>query len=122
MVTADAAARGLIARVLTHVVGGHRVIEAPDGPAALDDVRRIVDQGHTLRLLVTDVDLPGLDGVALTQAVTSLAPSVRALLMSPSPLPRSATARIVSVPHAGLSTPLSLTQLLAALAAVLTLR
>lgn len=51
----EADVRGLVAQILTNA--GYRVVEAPDGLAALDAVRE-----HRPELITLDVNMPGMDG------------------------------------------------------------
>lgn len=72
----DAAVRDLVQRVL--VAGGHRVEVAQDGLEAL----ALAEGGAEFEVLVTDVQMPGLDGITLAQRLAAVRPGVRVLLMS----------------------------------------
>ena len=72
----DSMVRELVARVL--VSGGHEVHVAQDGMEAL----ALVEAGTLVDILVTDVNMPGLDGIALAKKVAAVQPGLRVLLMS----------------------------------------
>ena len=58
---------------------GFDVLEASDGAEALELVRHV---GGAIDLLVTDVRMPRMDGVALAQAVTDIYPDIPILFIS----------------------------------------
>jgi CheY-like chemotaxis protein len=60
------------------VTRGLRVLLAFDGPGALREAERIPE----LALLVTDIRLPGMDGVELAKHLRKRRPRLRVLLMS----------------------------------------
>jgi PAS domain S-box-containing protein len=69
--------RGVAAERLREL--GHRVLEAPDGPAAL----RLLDRDARIDLLVTDVGLPGgLNGRQVAEAVRERAPGIPVLFIT----------------------------------------
>jgi CheY-like chemotaxis protein len=73
----DAATRDLVKRALE--ADGHSVHVTQDGGEALDHIR----SGHTtFDLLVSDVEMPLLDGVALAERAFPHNPKLRVLLMS----------------------------------------
>ena len=55
--------RGLVKMALTRA--GYEVIEAPDGVAGLAQL----DRAGKVHLIVTDVNMPGMDGIAFVQKV-----------------------------------------------------
>ncbi len=73
----DAAVRDLVRRALA--AEGHSVHVTQDGAEALEYL-----QGHagTIDLLVTDVDMPQLDGVSLAREALKLKPALSIVLMS----------------------------------------
>jgi CheY-like chemotaxis protein len=73
----DGSARALVARAL--VTEGHSVIETDDGQAALD---RFLADPAAIDLIVTDVDMPVLNGIELARRAIAARPSVRVLLVS----------------------------------------
>jgi two-component system cell cycle response regulator CpdR len=71
------AIRGLVARALSQ--DGHDVVTANDGAAALDVLVR--EQG-AFELLLTDIRMPVMDGIALALAVARDHPDITILLMT----------------------------------------
>jgi DNA-binding NtrC family response regulator len=71
------AVRSLIARALKQ--DGHDVITASDGAQALDVLLR---ERGAFELLLTDVRMPVMDGIALAHAVAREHPTVTILLMT----------------------------------------
>jgi CheY-like chemotaxis protein len=69
--------RSLVTRIL--VARGYEVIEAEGGEQALNQCRNL--QG-AIDLLLTDVKMPGMDGLELADAVTANYPAIRVLLVS----------------------------------------
>jgi len=71
----DPATRDFVRRALE--ADGHRVTVAIDGSDALDKLT-----SGACDLLVTDVDMPGLDGVTLAGRAVAGRPNIAVLLMS----------------------------------------
>ncbi len=71
------AVRSLIARALKQ--DGHDVMTASDGAQALDVLLR---ERGAFELLLTDVRMPVMDGIALAHAVAHKHPAVTILLMT----------------------------------------
>ena len=71
------AVRSLIARALKQ--DGHDVMTASDGAQALDVLLR---ERGAFELLLTDVRMPVMDGIALAHAVARKHPAVTILLMT----------------------------------------
>jgi CheY-like chemotaxis protein len=71
----DVAVRSFVERALTH--RGHRVTCVGDGLEALE-----VLQEHSFELLVTDIVMPEMDGIALALKVARDYPSLPILLMT----------------------------------------
>lgn len=69
--------RGLIARALRQ--DGHEVVTANDGAEALDV---LVRQQGAFELLLTDIRMPVMDGIALALATARDYPGVTILLMT----------------------------------------
>ena len=69
--------RGYILRGLAE--DGHEVVAATDGAAALDKLTR--DQGR-FELLLTDIRMPVMDGIALALAAARDHPDLMILLMT----------------------------------------
>lgn len=72
----DAIARELVGRGLK--ADGHDVDVVTDGGAALDRVR----SGSRYDVLVTDVEMPGVDGLALARAALALDPHLAIVVVS----------------------------------------
>ena len=73
----DAAIRGLVVRALAE--DGHELTATADGIAALD----VLDQsGGAFDLLLTDVKMPVMDGIALALAAGRDHPEVAIMLMT----------------------------------------
>jgi two-component system, cell cycle response regulator CpdR len=73
----DEPVRALVARALLE--NGHDVMTAPDGGAALETLTR--EQGR-FDLLLTDIKMPVMDGIALALAAARDHPHVTILLMT----------------------------------------
>jgi DNA-binding NtrC family response regulator len=73
----DAATRDLVQRALG--LDGHQVIVTQDGGEALEQL-----QGGARRidLLISDVQMPGVDGIELVEKGIAAAPGLRVILMS----------------------------------------
>jgi len=68
--------RQLVGDVLTHA--GFRVVSAESGEAAL----RVLKSGERVDLIVTDMVMPGLNGMALARLARQMRPEVRILFSS----------------------------------------
>jgi two-component system cell cycle sensor histidine kinase/response regulator CckA len=73
----DAGTRDLVSRALT--ADGHEVAIATDGLDALEQLKRAP---AACDLLISDIEMPGLDGVGLLKAARAIAPGLRARLIS----------------------------------------
>jgi CheY-like chemotaxis protein len=73
----DAATRDLVTRALA--TDGHRVTTTQDGSEALEKLQE-APTGYDL--LISDVQMPGLDGIALAEHGLAGHPKLRVLLMS----------------------------------------
>ena len=69
--------RTMVARALTE--DGHEVMTAADGAEALDTLQR---EGGRFDLLLTDIKMPVMDGIALALAVARDFPDLPILLMT----------------------------------------
>lgn len=74
----DAATRDLVQRALA--LDGHNVIVTQDGADALEALQAA--PAGSIDLLISDVQMPGLDGVALVEKGIAVAPKLRVVLMS----------------------------------------
>jgi CheY-like chemotaxis protein len=73
----EEALRRLVARAL--LLDGHEVTTANDGAEALDVLTR---SEHTFELLLTDIRMPVMDGIALALAAARDHPGLAILLMT----------------------------------------
>lgn len=73
----DEAVRGLIVRALTD--GGHDIVAAANGRDALDALAR---QDDRVDLLLTDVEMPEMDGILLAMTVARDHPAITIMLMT----------------------------------------
>jgi two-component system cell cycle response regulator CpdR len=73
----DAATRDLVQRALG--LEGHEVTVTQDGVEALEKLQAAATR---FDVLVTDVQMPGLDGVGLVEKGLALDPKLRVVLMS----------------------------------------
>lgn len=115
LVDDEAPVRRLAERVLTRA--GWQVVAAPSAEDALDMVDG-GDLGSALGCLVSDVVMPGMDGIALVRRLRSTRPGLPAILMSgyaDAALRRSLTADDISF----LPKPFAMSELTAALAGLL---
>lgn len=69
--------RTLVARAIA--MDGHEIVTAQDGAEALDIVTR---EGGAFDLLLTDIKMPVMDGIALALAVARDYPKLTILLMT----------------------------------------
>jgi CheY-like chemotaxis protein len=72
----DAATRDLVQRALS--TDGHEMIVTQDGAEALEKLQ--ATQG--VDLLISDVQMPGIDGIELVEKALSALPKLRVILMS----------------------------------------
>jgi CheY-like chemotaxis protein len=73
----DPGVLGFVCSVLER--DGHSVIPAHDGSEALALAQQ---HGQDIRVLLTDIRMPGLDGRALADAVVRLYPHIRVIYMT----------------------------------------
>lgn len=96
--------RNLVARALS--MDGHAVITANDGAEALDVLSR--EQGG-FELLLTDIRMPVMDGIALALAAARDHPHVQILLMTGFADQRERAYGLDSLIHDVITKPFSLT-------------
>ncbi len=72
----DAAARDLVQRALAS--DGHNVVATHDGAEALEQLQA----SGPFDLLISDVQMPGVDGIELIEKAVAAAPKMRVILMS----------------------------------------
>jgi two-component system, cell cycle response regulator CpdR len=73
----DAATRDMARRALES--DGHTVIAAQDGAEALD---RMLAAPGAIELIISDIDMPGLNGIELASKAIKAAPGLKLILMS----------------------------------------
>ena len=72
----DAALRDLVARGLEK--DGHNVVVAADGAGALEKIKSM----GGFDLLISDVEMPGMDGISLMHAAREESPGLRIIMVS----------------------------------------
>jgi DNA-binding response OmpR family regulator len=82
----DPGVRALLSEALRS--GGFAVLEAADGAAALEIAE---SSARSIEILVTDVNMPGIDGLELARRVRALRPATGVLYMSGAPADVAAT-------------------------------
>jgi DNA-binding response OmpR family regulator len=108
----DSAVSAFVARALGHA--GHTVTAVPDGLAA---VARLADESFDL--LLTDIVMPGLDGIGLALKASKDYPSMRILLMTGFAAERQRAHNLEALIHKVITKPFSLDEICAAVAAAL---
>ena len=96
--------RSLVARALAQ--DGHAVVTANDGAEALDLLTR--EQGE-FELLLTDIRMPIMDGIALAMAAARDHPNVSILLMTGFADQRERASGLEALIHDVIAKPFSLT-------------
>jgi len=103
--------RMLTARALTD--SGHEVVTAVDGAEALDIVTR---EGGRFDLLLTDIRMPLMDGIALALSVARDHPEIIILLMTAYADQRERAANLDALIHDVVLKPFTLAEIKAAVA------
>jgi two-component system cell cycle response regulator CpdR len=103
--------RMLTARALTDA--GHEVVTAVDGADALDIVTR---EGGRFDLLLTDIRMPLMDGIALALSVARDHPEIIILLMTAYADQRERAANLDALIHDVVLKPVTLAEIKAAVA------
>jgi CheY-like chemotaxis protein len=73
----EPAVRDLVCRVVRDVADGYQVIAASDGVAALDIIAV-----HAVPLVITDFNMPRMNGLELTAAIKEEAPQTHVILLT----------------------------------------
>lgn len=102
----EEALRLLTARALTD--SGHEVVTAVDGADALDIVTR---QGGRFDLLLTDIKMPLMDGIALALSVARDHPKIVILLMTAYAEQRERAANLDAIIHDVILKPFTLAEI-----------
>jgi two-component system, cell cycle response regulator CpdR len=101
-----------VSRALTN--GGHEVVAVPDGMAALAALA-----ARPFDLLLTDIVMPGLDGIALALKAGKDHPAMKILLMTGYAAERQRAHNLEALVHRVIDKPFTLEQIRAAVAAEL---
>ena len=107
--------RALVARALGQ--DGHEVLVAADGGEATDVLQR---EGGRFDLLLTDIRMPVMDGIALALATARDFPALPVMLMTGYADQRERASGLEAIVRDVITKPFSLAQLKSAIAAVLT--
>lgn len=111
----DSAVREFVGRALVH--NGHEVTTAEDGLEALN-----VLDGDTFDLLLTDIVMPNLDGIALALKVAKDYPDMPVLLMTGYAAERQRAHNLDELIHDVITKPFSLREICDAAEDALTAR
>lgn len=103
----DASVNAFVARALRH--RGHEVTTVPDGSEALAALA-----GESFDLLLTDIVMPGLDGIALALRVSKDHPGTKILLMTGFASERQRAHNLEALIHRVVEKPFTLEQICAA--------
>lgn len=104
--------RGFVVRAL--VARGHDVTAVSDGGEALEAL-----QAAAFDLLVTDIVMPGLDGIALALKATKDCPDLRIVMMTGYEAERERAHNLDALVHAVVSKPFTLEEICAVVDAAL---
>ena len=108
----DPAVRQFVSRALTHL--GYEVEAVEDGLRALEVLAE-----RSFDLLISDIVMPGLDGIALALKVTKEWPELAVMLMTAYAHERQRAHNIEELSHAVLAKPFTLEAIAATVARVL---
>lgn len=100
----DRSVREFVTRALQH--RGHQVVGVEDGLQALD-----VLQNRDFDLLVTDIVMPEMDGIALALKLAKEKPQLRILLMSGYSIERQRAHNLQELIHTVLPKPFTLVEI-----------
>jgi two-component system cell cycle response regulator CpdR len=109
--------RGSVARALAQ--DGHETVTAADGAEALD---RLTKERGAFDLLLTDIKMPVMDGIALALATARDHPDVVILLMTGYADQRERAHGLDALIHEVIAKPFSLTQIQGAVKEALAVR
>lgn len=98
------AVREFITRALTGA--GHEVVATADGQQALDALSR-----DSFQVLVTDIVMPNVDGIALALKATSLHPDLRIVMISGYAQERMRAHNIDALVHRIIAKPFSIAEI-----------
>ncbi len=109
--------RTLVARAIA--MDGHDTVTAQDGAEALDI---LVREDGAFDLLLTDIQMPVMDGIALALAAARDFPNVTILLMTGFADQRERASGLSAIAHDVITKPFSVIDVRSAVAAALTAR
>jgi two-component system, cell cycle response regulator CpdR len=108
----EASVSAFVARALAHA--GHEVKSAPDGLAAVAALA-----AERFDLLLSDIVMPGLDGIALALKAGKDYPAMKILLMSGYASERQRAHNLDALAHRVIAKPFTLAEICAAVAETL---
>ena len=103
----DPAVREFVSRALVH--SGHNVTAVDDGLAAVEALT-----GNAYDLLITDIVMPGMDGIALALKVSKDQPELPILMMTGYAAERQRAHNLEALIHKVIAKPFAMADLLAA--------
>jgi CheY-like chemotaxis protein len=80
LVDDEAFVRAALSRILGDIAEGYDLLAVEDGQAALATIT-----ARSVRLLLTDYHMPGMNGVDLAQAVKAISPTTTVVLLTADP-------------------------------------
>ena len=111
----DQATRDLVKRAL--VADGHSVEVTQDGSEAIEQLTSGAARGA--ELLISDVQMPSLDGISLAEKAIAFDPSLRLILMSGFPEQLERARRLRAAKLGTITKPFSLEQIRALVKSIL---
>jgi CheY-like chemotaxis protein len=109
--------RSLVARAIA--MDGHEIVTAQDGAEALDI---LTDSDGAFDLLLTDIKMPIMDGIALALSAARDFPALTILLMTGFADQRERASGLNAIVHDVVTKPFSVTDIRAAVAGALAAR
>ena len=101
--------RSLVARAIA--MDGHQIVTAEDGAEALDILTR---EAGAFDLLLTDIKMPVMDGIALALTVARDFPDLTVLLMTGFADQRERASNLSAIVHDAITKPFSVNDIRAA--------
>ena len=106
LVEDDVSVRTFVRRALE--LDGHQVVEAEDGADALE---RLQDEANDADLVLSDIQMPVMDGIALALNVARDRPDLRILLMTGYAHQRERAGSLTELVHDVVQKPFTLTDI-----------
>ena len=107
----EASMRALVARAIA--MDGHETVTAQDGAEALEILTR---EGGAFDLLLTDIQMPIMDGIALALSAARDFPDLKILLMTGFADQRERASNLNAIAHDVIAKPFSVADIRAAVA------